>query len=312
MTEEQIQQDEPLEGQSEEQETPVEDMIHQLLNPDEEAEPEEAEQEEVEEEAEPEETVEEKKTEAIVDDSLIAKYRTLVSLSGKPIEELAKSYDNITREFGRRAQELSNLKKERAELVRTIEELKSNIVPAKEEAPPDPIDDPKGYEEYLTRKILKQLKGDKPVNPIKEETAPIVQDNGASQVQNYIVGNIQAKLPQGVTIENALQKWSEAKKDVYFNTIRGQAVLDEEVEKYFFENPDVLIQQVLEVNKQVAKEEKKSISTETYKTTKQAIKKASAATKPPISTAPKTHANLTLTPEEKLLKEILDKNTPND
>ena len=91
---------------------------------------EEAEEEGKEEDTE-EEPEEEEPKEYLITSDLTSKYPSLAGLKGKPMEELAKSYTNLLKDYSRKSNTLSELERE-------VKELKTKEVP-KENKPPDPI-----------------------------------------------------------------------------------------------------------------------------------------------------------------------------
>lgn len=101
---------------------------------------------------------------------------------GKPISELSKSYRNLLADYTNKSKELAELKK----------------APAKPKEPenddiPDPIDDPKGYAEYLISQVERKLM------PIEEAKK--------AQEANQVIEQIRSQLPKGVDFSALLNEW---------------------------------------------------------------------------------------------------------
>jgi hypothetical protein len=172
----------------------------------------------------------------VVDDALIQQFPTLSGLKGKPIIEIAKSYDSLTREY-------TKLKQTKVK----VEEEKEQDDEDLDEAMPDPYDDPKGFEKWIkgetekSKKIALDEFNQQMLD--KEQLKLQEQEIGAKavQYQNEIKLELSKHIPNNITPEEAIDFFVKENKDTLLDP---NGKLKESTTKFFIENRDLFINMV--------------------------------------------------------------------
>jgi len=277
MNEEEKQVEEPEgEPQQEPEGEPAEasEKIKQLLTEEPEGEP----KEEVKEE------VKEPKGEPVplIPDDLIEKFSTLKMYRGKPITELIPAYDGMVRK-------LNQVINEKKELEKKLDQdgLKSIG------DPPDPIDDPKGFDKWLQRRD----------EIIRSQTKPEVVEPQINPLQI-----IQQKLPEGVDANKVADEWAKFNSDTLFDELGG---LRPEFQTLYKQKPELLVSQIVNYYNLMNKAEQNEVliqskaKEQAYGQVKQSFKDAKR-TKSETLQSNAAQRQTELTPEDEILSNIFN------
>lgn len=284
-TKEQDQVESPVEETKEEETVELSEdeqveQVRNLLNPDS-TETKEAEESEAETETQ-EETQEEVKPE-IISDKIIEQFPTLKMYRGKPIKELAPSYDKLVRKLHETIQKNKELE---GKLSKTsLNELGE---------PPDPIENPAEFKAWMDRrdKLLKaQILAE-----VKQEPEPVINP----------LAEVKKRLPDA-DVEKIVDEWGKFNSRRLFDATGN---LKPEIKKMYQEDPDLMVDELISFYNLLSKAEQnelqieKRAKEETFKQTKEAFKKA-RQTKKESSQVQTVQRNVTTTPEDQMLMNIL-------
>lgn len=252
----------------------------------------EGEEEQEAEEAEGEtETEEAEPVIAVVNDELISKYPTLKGLRGKPIDDLAKSYDNIVRLSNKLSNELHSLKKSMVKAEDNFSDM------------PDPVTEPDEFKAWMTerdKRILESVR----TAPEGEESRTDVQEKLNHEIASRLKVKTQ-EVPE-IVKEFVLEKTDE----LYDETGQPNAL-----HAFYLNNPDKFIADVVTYKKlrdyenslqSVEKSKDIDLRKKTAEGVKKGIQKAnqSVVLNDPTRMTPKPKVKLSN--EDKILAEIYD------
>lgn len=163
------------------------------------------------------EVTEETQEELLITEELAKSFGVSKSFIGKPIEELAKSHKEALKWGTENSQQLKEMSKQ-------LEELKSGLNQKQVESAqevvedelgdmPDPVDDPKGFKDYM--KSFKKALRDEAIKEAKAqiENDPSIktaQDLAAKQSEEMTLKLIQSSLGEDEKADEVLQNWFEA------------------------------------------------------------------------------------------------------
>lgn len=280
-TKEQDQVESPVEETKEEETVELSEdeqveQVRNLLNPDS-TETKEAEESEAETETQ-EETQEEVKPD-IISDEIIEQFPTLKMYRGKPIKELAPSYDKLVRKLHETIQKNKELE---GKLSKTsLNELGE---------PPDPIENRAEFDKWLEKrdKLIK--------SQVKVEPEPTINP----------LAEVKKRLPDA-DVEKIADEWAKFNSRRLFDATGN---LKPEIKKMYQEDPDLMVDELISFYNLLSKAEQnelqieKKAKEETFKQTKEAFKKA-RQTKKESSQVQTVQRNVTTTPEDQMLMNIL-------
>ena len=186
---------------------------------------------------------EEEPKELLIDDSLIEQYPTLAGLKGKPLIEVAKSYDNLEREYSKTKNELAEaLKKQKDEVEEAELEQQDEM--------PDPYDDPEGFRKWIEGQTTKepvdiQKLIDEKLQEVKakEEEERLKAEKlkaDSEKFQNYVLSEITKGIP-GSNAGKLIDAYIDANKSELLEN--GQ--MKPEIQAAFAKNPDLLVKNVV-------------------------------------------------------------------
>lgn len=280
-TKEQDQVESPVEETKEEETVELSEdeqveQVRNLLNPDS-TETKEAEESEAETETQ-EETQEEVKPD-IISDEIIEQFPTLKMYRGKPIKELAPSYDKLVRKLHETIQKNKELE---GKLSKTsLNELGE---------PPDPIENRAEFDKWLEKRdeLIK--------SQVKVEHEPVINP----------LAEVKKRLPDA-DVEKIADEWAKFNSRRLFDATGN---LKPEIKKMYQEDPDLMVDELISFYNLLSKAEQnelqieKRAKEETFKQTKEAFKKA-RQTKKESSQVQTVQRNVTTTPEDQMLMNIL-------
>lgn len=280
-TKEQDQVESPVEETKEEETVELSEdeqveQVRNLLNPDS-TETKEAEESEAETETQ-EETQEEVKPD-IISDEIIEQFPTLKMYRGKPIKELAPSYDKLVRKLHETIQKNKELE---GKLSKTsLNELGE---------PPDPIENRAEFDKWLEKRdeLIK--------SQVKVEPEPVINP----------LAEVKKRLPDA-DVEKIADEWAKFNSRRLFDATGN---LKPEIKKMYQEDPDLMVDELISFYNLLSKAEQnelqieKKAKEETFKQTKEAFKKA-RQTKKESSQVQTVQRNVTTTPEDQMLMNIL-------
>lgn len=252
------------------------EQVRNLLNPDS-TETKEAEESEAETETQ-EETQEEVKPD-IISDEIIEQFPTLKMYRGKPIKELAPSYDKLVRKLHETIQKNKELE---GKLSKTsLNELGE---------PPDPIENRAEFDKWLEKRdeLIK--------SQVKVEPEPVINP----------LAEVKKRLPDA-DVEKIADEWAKFNSRRLFDATGN---LKPEIKKMYQEDPDLMVDELISFYNLLSKAEQnelqieKKAKEETFKQTKEAFKKA-RQTKKESSQVQTVQRNVTTTPEDQMLMNIL-------
>lgn len=252
------------------------EQVRNLLNPDS-TETKEAEDSEAETETQ-EETQEEVKPD-IISDEIIEQFPTLKMYRGKPIKELAPSYDKLVRKLHETIQKNKELE---GKLSKTsLNELGE---------PPDPIENRAEFDKWLEKRdeLIK--------SQVKVEPEPVINP----------LAEVKKRLPDA-DVEKIADEWAKFNSRRLFDATGN---LKPEIKKMYQEDPDLMVDELISFYNLLSKAEQnelqieKKAKEETFKQTKEAFKKA-RQTKKESSQVQTVQRNVTTTPEDQMLMNIL-------
>ncbi len=252
------------------------EQVRNLLNPDS-TETKEAEESEA--ETEPQEGTQEEVKPDIISDEIIEQFPTLKMYRGKPIKELAPSYDKLVRKLHETIQKNKELE---GKLSKTsLNELGE---------PPDPIENRAEFDKWLEKRdeLIK--------SQVKVEPEPVINP----------LAEVKKRLPDA-DVEKIADEWAKFNSRRLFDATGN---LKPEIKKMYQEDPDLMVDELISFYNLLSKAEQnelqieKRAKEETFKQTKEAFKKA-RQTKKESSQVQTVQRNVTTTPEDQMLMNIL-------
>lgn len=260
------------------------EQVKNLLSPDSKEESEESDETESEEESQDEseeETQEEteEEVEPVISDEIIEQFPTLKMYRGKPLKELAPSYDKLVRKLHETIQK-------NKELTGKLE--KTSLTELGE--PPDPIENRKEFDEWLKKRdeLVK--------SQVKTEPEPTVNP----------MAEVQKRLPEGTDINKVADEWAKFNAPRLFD---ATGALREDMQRMYRDDPDLMVNEIVSFYDLLSKAQQNDLSIEkkakeeTYKQTKQAFKKA-RETKKESSQTKAVKRTVDSTPEDQMLANI--------
>ena len=211
-------QTEEVEELSEEQ---VADQISHLTSSEEVVEEEVQAEEQT--ETETEQTEEVQAEIPIIDDEMIKKYPVLRSYYGKPVTQLADSYQRIVSQFTTNSQKLKELENKLAE---------SSLQDTGDY--PDPVEKPEEFKKWLADREEK-------IKSLAQKPEPQVD----------LMVELATRLPQGTDVNAVVDGWSKQNAVRLFDAMGN---LRPEMQSLYTKNPEILYQEVSDFQKLQEKE----------------------------------------------------------
>ena len=229
----------------------------------------------------------------LITEDLAAQYPETKTLVGKPVSELGKSYSELNKAFNKVSQELSALKSKPAPVAPAVEakkesvpekSLEEKIAAIKARKKPDPVDDPKGFEDAIDKaqEEIFNLRAEAALHPYKSALDERKAQADAQSQMAVATKILSDNLPQDADMKAIEDGFKESVKDLIAENPR-----------YYEGRPELLASHVLTFYY-------KSVAEQALSGKVAEVKKAGEALKSKLSEAPESATRQVVTPGGKI------------